>query len=682
MSRWPGRLITRNPVTPGGPSPTASAPGVWTLPEVAYWTRQGLWPNASADPYWSYVSYLLGTTSTNAQQNNTFLDGSTNNFTITRFGNTTQGAFAPYGTLWSNYFDGSGDYLSTPNNAAFNFGTGDFTIEAWVYPTGTSSQSTIISNYNGPSDGFSLQLGSTGPIFGWGDPVLMTGSSAIPQNAWSHIAITRSGTSLRMFLNGTQIASATNSTNFTTTGTLFIGRLREATAGFFWTGYLSNARINKGTAVYTAAFTPPAAPLTAISGTSLLTCQSNRFRDASSNNFAITKFGETSVNAFSPFVLAPPGYDTTVNAGSGYFDGSGDGLTAPNNAAFNLSNGDFTLECWVYNTEVANSIGYAGIWGGGYILYREGTTYRFYYGGPGGSPLTPSIAAVAGAWTHLAVVRNGTTMTFYVNGVSGGSTNVSTTAINFSGQPFGIGANFETGSPGFPFTGYMAGLRLVKGTAIYTAAFTPPTTPPTAVSGTSILCNFTNAGIFDASMQNDMETVGTAQVSTAQAKYGAASVAVNGSGNWLIAPISQAFALGTGDFTIEMWAYTTSLAANGFLYDGRPPANPDEPNVPTIFVSATSGNLNYRVSGTSRIVGTSAITLNTWQHIAVARSGSSTRLFVNGTQVGSTWTDTTTYAASPALMGGIGFVDDLRITKGYARYTANFTPPTTALPAF
>ena len=85
------------------------------------------------DPYFMYNSLLLPGNGTNLAQNNTFLDGSTNNFTITRAGNTTQGTFSPYGANWSNYFDGTGDYLTTPNNSALNVGSSTFTLECWFY---------------------------------------------------------------------------------------------------------------------------------------------------------------------------------------------------------------------------------------------------------------------------------------------------------------------------------------------------------------------------------------------------------------------------------------------------------------------------------------------------------------------------------------------------------------------
>ena len=79
------------------------------------------------DPYFMYNSLLLPGNGTNLAQNNTFLDGSTNNFTITRAGNTTQGTFSPYGPNWSNYFGGSGNSLNYPSASQYAIGTGNFT---------------------------------------------------------------------------------------------------------------------------------------------------------------------------------------------------------------------------------------------------------------------------------------------------------------------------------------------------------------------------------------------------------------------------------------------------------------------------------------------------------------------------------------------------------------------------
>ena len=85
------------------------------------------------DFYYNYVTLLLHGDGTNGGQNNTFLDGSTNAFSITRNGNVSQGSFSPFSKpdgYWSNYFGGSSSYL---NSSITAIGTGDFTVEYWSY---------------------------------------------------------------------------------------------------------------------------------------------------------------------------------------------------------------------------------------------------------------------------------------------------------------------------------------------------------------------------------------------------------------------------------------------------------------------------------------------------------------------------------------------------------------------
>ena len=87
------------------------------------------------DPNFKQVSLLLHGDGTNGAQNNTFLDSSTNNFTVTRNGNTTQGTNTPFSQAagaWSNYFGGS-SYFTLPSNAAFALDGGNFTFEFWIY---------------------------------------------------------------------------------------------------------------------------------------------------------------------------------------------------------------------------------------------------------------------------------------------------------------------------------------------------------------------------------------------------------------------------------------------------------------------------------------------------------------------------------------------------------------------
>jgi hypothetical protein len=231
-------------------------------------------------------------------------------------------------SYFSNYFDGSGDYLSVPTNTVFDFGTGDFTLEAWIYRTALPENSFIISasGSGGLFWGF-----ATGGDIGWGRTSVAWDyqfAGNIVANRWYHVALTRSGTNMRMFINGTQLGSTqTNSTSYNiSTTSLNIG---SQGANYYFAGYISNAHVVKGAALYTSNFTPPTAPLTAISGTSLLTCKSSTFIDKSTNNFTITRNGDVIVREIHPFNI--PTGNAELGGGIGISTGV---VSMPANVSF------------------------------------------------------------------------------------------------------------------------------------------------------------------------------------------------------------------------------------------------------------------------------------------------------------------------------------------------------------
>ena len=454
----------------------------------------------------------------------------------------------------------------------------------------------------------------------------------------------------------------------------------------------------KGTAVYTGAFTVPTAPLTAITNTSLLTCQSNRFRDASTNNFTITRNGDVSVQRFSPFSPTAV-YAAGTIGGSGYFDGTGDYLTVPSNTALAMGTGDFTVEFWLY------------------IVSRKGGGYIFATGGQANDLFVTfdtngnflrltnqaTVFAVTGTlslatWIHIAVVQSSGSSKIYVDGTGG--TAVACT-INFTSNAPSIGAT-STGTA--PINGYISNLRVLKGTAQYTANFTPPTAPLTAITNTSLLLDFTNAAILDNAMMAVLETVGNAQISTTVKKYGTGSLYFDGTDDGLTSPYNPAYSFGTGDFTIEAWVYiagNSAVDAGGVRTAAIVGSFPTSGTLTNVWVLGISGNSTTTgtgfffqsfVSGTTYQVSvTTTLSQTTWHHLAVARSGTTTKLFLNGSEVASgTLGNQNVNGAYPIYVGRNiytgypnvlnGYIDDLRITKGVARYTANFTAPTAAFP--
>jgi hypothetical protein len=644
---------------------------------------------AGPDAQFNYVTMLLHGDGTNGAQNNTFVDSSSNGFSITRNGNTTQGSFSPYGDNWSNYFGGA-DYISAPNNTALQIGSSDFTIECWYYNTvaagdvlwSKAANSSAFTGYY-----LNIQGGARTPNFyatanGSSWAVNLSSSILMTINQWNHVAVTRNGSTWTIWVNGVSGGTATVSATILDDGSPFVvGALANNTSNI--TGYVSNLRFVKGTALYTSAFTPSTTPLTAVSGTSLLTCQSNRYIDNSTNAFAITVNGTPSVQRFNPFGTATA-YSTATIGGSGYFDGTGDYLSTPANSA-NLGTGDFSITFWLYctvdpvnsvvATNVYNSAAFTDGW---YIQCGDKTVISFGIGSAGGADgvSSPSGIDLTNQWNYIEATRSGSTVRVFVNGVSGTTKTITKTGTK-SGNDTKIGSRYDGSAVYLP--GYITDFKVVIGTAGNTSNYTPPTAPASA-TGSNLLLSMQNAGIFDNAMMNDLETVGNAQISTSVVKFGTGSLAFDGSGDYVQVPSSPINTNWAGNWTIEFWLYASASGAVYYLYKGS-----------GLQIWGIDGTMKCSISATNNSTyfidsdfGT--ISANTWTHIAVVRNGNSYDGYVNGvkTNLGTSSSSANT-GTEPLRVGSYtggygftGYMDELRITNGFARYTANFTPPTQA----
>jgi hypothetical protein len=212
-----------------------------------------------------------------------------------------------------------------------------------------------------------------------------------------------------------------------------------------------------------------------------------------------------------------------------------------------------------------------------------------------------------------------------------------------------------------------------------------------------LLLNFTNAAIFDNAMMNDLETVGTAQISTSVVKYGTGSIAFDGTGDWLVAPANQDLNLGAGDFTLEMWVNpsTVSPTFQGLIVKRR--TDTIGTGAYALYIASGGSVVFQDADSGSTIISFGTLSTSTWTHVAVTRSGSTVRGFINGSLISSA-SSTRNFTSNWLTLIGLygtnggeypggtpfgpytGYIDDLRITKGVARYTANFTPPTAAFP--
>ena len=643
----------------------------------------------------------IANTSLLTLQDNRFMDDSINNFTITRNGTTRITNFSPFGALsqtayYSNFFDGDGDYLTIPESTPLNISTGDFTIEAWVLLRAMPTTDTLSTWQNwmviyargtiNASDGWQFQIGQTLLMFSdsYGTSVC-SGTHGMVINSWYHLAVSRSGNTFRVFVNGTQVGTSTSAITLNNGVTYWIGT--ETGQGAYLNGYISNLRVVKGTAVYTANFTPSTTPLTAISGTQLLTCQSATFIDNSTNNFTLTVTGTPYPKIISPFtppVTTGVTYSALTNGASGYFDGTGDYLSLPAaQSSLQPGAGNFTIEFW-YNISTAPG-GYINVFSYGstgaalrLFLY---TTNSFTLFAGVTLLITANNSVIINAWNHVAIVRNGTTIVLYVNGVSVGS------VVNSTDYLGSLNIGFESGQT--LYTGYLSDFRIVKGQALYTSSFVPPVQALTAVQNTVFLSSFGYGAIVDASCENNLETVADAKVSTAVVKYGNTSMFFDGTGDYLFVPNNVNYQFGTGNYTVEFWLNMNSFSGqNSVILDFRT-GNGATGGALQLYVTSAGIVTVYGGSSTATLLVTagSAISTATWAFIALTRSSNSTRLFINGTQSGSTATDSTSYGLGALWVGSnagggsnylTGYLSDVRITNGIARYTSNFTAPTSA----
>jgi hypothetical protein len=605
-------------------------------------------------------------------------------FPITRNGNTTQGTFSPFSqTGWGNYFDGNGDYLTAPSNIV-DFAAGQaFTVECWVYLSSNTPAQAISAN---GVNAFSLVISGGQILYGKSGVIDILVGTMAAANQWVHVAVGRnSSNTSRLWVNGTSVATSGSDTYSFNAATMYIGS--NATPANYVNGYIASLRVVKGSDVYgvgNTSITVPTAPLTAITNTQLLTCQSNRFRDASTNNFTITANGNTSVVPFSPFAPTAA-YTTAAVGGSGYFDGTGDYLTSPASNIFDFAAGQaFTLDCWFYqtaSTTIAITQGGANTFS---IDLTMGSGGSINYGKAGVANIISASASIPiNSWNYLVISRNTANQSrMWLNGVSIGSSSSDTYSFNNVVQYIGSNAN-----PGGYVTGYLSAFRILKGTALYdptsSSNITVPTSPPTAITNTQLLLNFTNAGITDATAKNDLETAGNAQISTTQSKWGGGSMYFDGtSTTGLTIPNSSLLTLGSGDWSIEFWIYRVGNSTTQGVFDQRTAAATEIR--PLIYINS-SNQIVYYTNGADRI--TASLSQNTWVYVAVVKSSGVTRMYIDGTVQATTYTDTNTYLAPTnqtrigRLIDGFplnGYIDDFRITLGRARTTT--ASPTAPFP--
>ena len=460
----------------------------------------------------SYTKLLLHFNGEN--NSTTFRDASPYHKTATRYGDakivTDQSKFGGA----SGRFDGSGDYLSFPDSDDWYFGTGDFTLDAWVrwnvLPGGSQGSMVFAQNVsdlnywtfgvwnNGGTD-YRLRF----VLFENNVPTLIASNWAwttMATGQWYHIAQVRQGNYFRLFLNGTMVQETTKTNNIPNfSAVLWVARMAQG--GHYFNGWIDEARISKGIARWWDDFTPPqeAYWIEADTITDALTTHdesSGDFTDTEVDSYVKLLLHGEGADASTTIKDSSPSHKTVTAKGNAQidtaqkvlgsasilFDGTGDYVSLDDSDDWYFS-GDFTIDFRIRFASLPSASQYMHIMGQlesaskrWYIyIYNNAGTYRLHYTAGDNSntiAFNRSFSSLAvNTWYHLAVTRAGSSFKLFVNGAQMSTEYTSSLFIdNISAQLWLGGVSGQT-----YLNGWLDEVRLIKGKAIWTASFTVPT---------------------------------------------------------------------------------------------------------------------------------------------------------------------------------------------------------------
>lgn len=347
---------------------------------------------------------------------------------------------------------------------------------------------------------------------------------------------------------------------------------------------------------------------------------STTFTDSSPNALAVTAVGNAQISTTQ----------SKYNGSAGYFDGNGDTLTIPANTVFALGTGDFTIEGWFYSltsgTSLRGMIDFrtAATGTNGLMLRENDNGFLVYLNSA--TLLSTATGRVANQWQHVALVRQGTTVTLYVNGVS---QTTATSSTNLTDNIMRISGFVDTQSSVYAYNGYIDELKITKGVARYTSAFTSPPIPSTCTD----LTKNKNVGTLTNGVDYNFSNGG--------------SLVFDGTNDYMVSPTSTLFNFATGDFTIEMWVYPTSVKTFSLL-DFR--INETNPNGNAFVIGTSASNLWVVYQNGNQITGPTVVA-NQWTQVVVNRVGTAVKMFLNGAQIGSTWTTSNSFTDGAFVLG-------------------------------
>lgn len=640
-----------------------------------------------------------------------FQDYSGQNHTITANGDAQHFSHPLLDGRGALYFDGSGDYLHIPDSDDFNFGSNAFTIDFWFKDDGSSANyPSFIATQGGWANGFAIRYNNVGQAqkvsVHWqpeGDPIL-TSTNTFATGTWHHVAVVRSGSNLYLFVDGTledSDSSISTDLDLAYGGSVRLGWATWDGGNGYYKGYITEMRISD-IARWTSGFTPETSQYAEDANTLLLIHTDEpdltvAAKDESDSGHFVTTVGDVYSDKTHP-----------LNDGKGIlvFDGTGDYFTTPDSADWELGSGDFTLDFLVYPISGASDpyilttrSGSGNTTIGIFIGHTSSKWRVVVFSGSDDYGSYDAENVTFDAWSHIALVRNGSTVTAYLNGVAMGtgsaSSDIGSSSVNDPNSLLGIGRDAYYSSR--VFKGYLTEIRISKGVARWTSAFTPQSTQYSSDSYTKLLIH-----------ANDVEGDTTPEDSSGSSHTitgsGDAYVKVtkplvdnqwemifSGSNDYLSIRNFPDFDFGSDDLTVDFWFYPTvegrfALFAGstdywfGFDYHYQGTRNIN------LWVSGNGSSWNLiNADPGGNGIGSTSLTLNTWNHFAAVRNGNNWMTFINGvkdidiTVSGSIVTKDEAKKIGEwgnGTMDLTGRITEFRVSRGIARWTSGFTPET------
>ena len=564
--------------------------------------------------------------------------GNGNNGTIS---NATWAATGKYGKALQ--FNGSSATVNIPDSASLHLTTG-MTLEAWVNP------STVNANwrdviYKG-NDNYYLEATSSNAskpdagLIAGGSYADAYGTAALTANSWSYLTETYDGSNLRLYVNGTLVATTAHTGSITTsTNQLQIGG--DSIYGQYFAGMIDEVRIYNTALTATQSQTDMTTPINPVGPTYSV---GGSLSGLSSGSVVLQDNGgdDLSVSANGPFTFA-----TKLASGAAY---AVTVKTNPSGQTCSVSNGSGTVgSANVTSVSVACT-----------------TVPTYSVGGSLSGLSSGSVVLQDNGGDDLSVSANGP-FTFATKLASGAAYAV-TVKTNPSGQTCSVSNGSGT-----------VGSANVTNVAVSCAAATGPSGLVAAYgfdegSGTSVT---------DASGNGNNGTISNATWA-ATGKYGKA-LQFNGSSATVNIPDSASLHLTTG-MTLEAWVNPSTVNANwrDVIYKGND----------NYYLEATSSNASKPDAGLiaggsyADAYGTAALTANSWSYLTETYDGSNLRLYVNGTLVATTaHTGSITTSTNQLQIGGdsiygqyfAGMIDEVRIYNTALTATQSQTDMTTPI---